>query len=115
MNIETDIQTLDKLLAPRPKVVFAESDHAAAQDLLNGNSNGDAFLDYLVFRPATHASAAGLRELSPSTAGTAATTVPAPPSSMCVLAALTDEGHAQLGEFAAWWSGLNTGAPPPIL
>lgn len=115
MNIETDIQTLDKLLAPRPKIVFAESDHKAARDLLNGSLNGDAILDYLVFRPAVGASAAGLRELSGLIADSAAMQVPAPPSAICVLAALTDDGHAQLREFTAWWSGRNAGAAPPVL
>ncbi len=115
MILETDRQTLDTLLAPRPKVIFAETDHAAASALFNGHSNGYASLDYLVYRPASGATAPALRMFSHMGVESSVTPVPAPPSAVTVLAALTDAGHDQLREFVSWWSGRNAGPAPQVL
>lgn len=114
MTLETDLQTLDRLMAPRPKVVFADTDQVAARELLNGTES-DASLDYLIYRPASGTSSAALRTFTHETADPAVTPVPAPPSAATVVAALTDSGHEQLREFVNWWIGQKAGPAPQVL
>jgi len=102
-------------MAPRPKVVFADSDHVAAGELLNGGSDGDASLDYLIYRPASGTSSAALRTLAHETADPTVTPVPAPPGAATVVAALTDAGYEQLREFVKWWTAQKAGPAPQIL
>lgn len=115
MTIETDRQTLDMLMAARPKVVFAESDYAAARDLLNGSINGDARMDFLIYRPASGTGPATLRDLSSKSGASPMVSLTAPPCAVCVPAALTDAGREQLGEFCNWWTRLGVGVTPRVV
>jgi hypothetical protein len=103
MILEVDRQTFDRLLGPRPKIIFASIDAEAAQSLAEDDPSPCMEVDFLIFHPPAAASPARLHAL----AGVNGQydPLPAPPGGPCILAALTAEARGDLTDLAAWWFG----------
>jgi hypothetical protein len=114
MMLQVDSDTLGLLYGPRMKLVVAAADAARARELSGpGGDDPDEF-GLVLFQPATGREPPRVR--TPDTPEPAdLAPLPAPPSGLCVLAALSPQGRAHLKELLAWWREHGAAGPPPLL
>lgn len=113
MSVEAEHRIIDRLLAPHPKIVLAGVDASAIREMLDDADAIPAGLDLVIFRPGTASSPARLHAAEESDGQFVP--MPAPPSGLCVLAALSDAGRGHLDELAVWWSERRPDAAPVVL
>ncbi|MCZ6698315.1 MAG: DUF6212 domain-containing protein [Planctomycetota bacterium] len=113
MTIHATQRIIDMLFGPKIKVVFAAADTEAAERVMAAGGPETNGVEPLSFDPESDAADGRLQELAG--ADGEFVSLAAPPSGLCALAALSEEGHRQLEAFAAWWRKHGGGAPPTVL
>jgi hypothetical protein len=114
MTLHVDSGALDLLYGPRLKLVVAAADAERARLLQNQGSEDLAEPGLVLFQPATEEQPPHIRVLeAPEPADLAP--LPAPPSGLCVPAALSPQGRTHLKDFLAWWREHGADSPPPLL
>jgi hypothetical protein len=114
MTLQVDSETLGLLYGPRMKLVVAAADAARARELSGPGGDDPAEPELVLFQPATDRDPARVR--TPDTPEPAdLAPLPAPPSGLCVVAALSPQGRTHLKELLAWWREHGAAAPPPLL
>ncbi|HVP11546.1 MAG TPA: DUF6212 domain-containing protein [Phycisphaerae bacterium] len=112
MTMNVDQQILDRLWGPELKVISAEFDAGAVRGAL-GTEARDLGIEHVVFHPGADGEAASLQSAAPSTPHW--TTMPTPPSGLCLLVVASDQGLTDLDELRSWWAQKGSAPSLPIL
>jgi hypothetical protein len=114
MTLHVDPGTLDLLYGPRLKLVVAAADAERVRELRGHEEDDPADPGLILFHPATDGQPPHVRALE-APEPSDLTPLPAPPSGMCVPAALSPQGRTHLKDFLAWWHEHGADGPPPLL
>ncbi len=112
MTVLVDRRMLDELLGPRAKVIFAATDAPRAQTLLKRDEAMNN-VEWAAYHPGSGDQTPSLRSVVRTDADRVS--LMSPPTGLCVLAALSEQGRSELDEFVSWWKAHGGDDPPPIL